>query len=141
MHKPLILIIDTDPDTRSMYAEYFRYQGYRAAEAEDGMDACQLFPYPELQPSVVVTELSEAPEWMEAIARLRRPGPGRETPLIACSTLIDPSWPFPPAWLDADVALPKPATPAVLFQEAQQLLARQDAISRARAERFWLAAS
>lgn len=121
MEKALILIIDKSPATRSMYADCFRYYGYAVAEAADGVEGVRLFN--ELQPDLIVTELSDEPEWIQAIQALRWSDAGRETALIACSTRIDRSWPFPPAGVDVDVALAKPTSPHALLQEAEQLLA------------------
>ena len=38
MQKARILIIDASADTRSMYADYFRYHGYQVAVAADGVE-------------------------------------------------------------------------------------------------------
>jgi DNA-binding response OmpR family regulator len=122
MQKARILIIDASAETRSMYADYFRYHGYRVAVAADGAEGVRVSAA--LRPDLVVTELSGDREWIEALRTLRRPGSGRTTPVITCSTMIDRHWPFAPAWMDVDVALPKPISPRALLLEAQQLLAR-----------------
>jgi CheY-like chemotaxis protein len=122
MERALILIIDTSAETRAIYGDYFRHHGYAVAQAADSAEAVRL--YYELRPNLIVTELSEDPEWVQAIRTLRRPNAGLETPLIACSTTIDQRWPFPPPGIDVDVALPKPTSPRALLLEAQRLLAR-----------------
>lgn len=122
MQNALILIIDTSPETRSMYAEYFRYHGYSVAEAADASEGVRLFQ--KLQPNLVVTELSDEAEWLQAIRILRWPETGGRTAVIACSTWIDPKWPVVPPGIDVDVALAKPTSPRTLLLEAEQLLAR-----------------
>lgn len=121
MAKELILIIDASAETRSMYGDYFRYHGYEVAEAPDAAEGVQLLS--ELRPDLVVTELSEEPEWVEGIRTLRRSGTGEERAMIACSTRIDPTWPCAPPEIDVDRALPKPLSPRVLLLEAQAVLA------------------
>jgi CheY-like chemotaxis protein len=102
MPKERILIIDKSPETRAMYAEYFRYHGYRVVEAADGAEGVRLFA--QLQPDLVVTELSDEPEWARAIRLLRWPKTGGVTAVIACSTWIDRNRPAAPAGIDASGA-------------------------------------
>jgi DNA-binding response OmpR family regulator len=122
MHKPLILIIDTSPETRSMYAHYFRYNGYRVVQADDGEEVVRMFPG--MRPALVITELSEDPGWARALRLLRWPRSGGKTAVIACSTMID-RWRGVPEGIDVDVALPKPTSPRTLLREAERLLARR----------------
>jgi CheY-like chemotaxis protein len=120
MDKALILIIDESGDTRAMYGDYFRYHGYAVAEAADGLEGLRL--YYKLQPDLVVTELSDEPEWIRALRTMRGHGHGRKTATIACSTTIDASWPYAPPGVDVDMALPKPISPRTLLLQAQHLL-------------------
>lgn len=121
MATALILVIDPSAVTRSMYGDCFRHAGYDVAESEDATEGVRLFT--ELGPRLVVTELSDDPEWREAIGAFRSPEPGRRTPVILCSTRIDRRWPAPPAGIDVDVALAKPISPRALLLEASDLLA------------------
>jgi DNA-binding response OmpR family regulator len=122
MPKARILIIDTSPETRRMYGDYFRHHGYRVVEAASGDEAVRLSAAE--PPELVVTELSREASWVVAIRSLRSPAPGVQTPVIACSTRIDWRRPYAPRWLDVDVALPKPTSPARLLRIAERLLAR-----------------
>lgn len=123
MPKALIFVIDPSSETRTMYADYLRHHGYDVAEAMDGPAGVAL--HAERRPDAVVTELSDQPSWKEAIRMLRWPEPGRETPIVACSSRIDPDWPFAPIWVDVDMALPKPAPPSAVLRAVQQVLARR----------------
>lgn len=125
MAKALILIIDKSGETRSMYGDYFRYHDYEVAEAADAAEGMLVFS--ELRPDLVVTELSEEPEWMRGVQTLRRWGRSRATGMIACSTTIDASWPFAPPGVDVDRALPKPLSPRELLLEAEAVLAERAA--------------
>lgn len=120
MATPLILVIDPSAITRSMYGDCFRHAGYDVAEAADAAEGVRLFH--ELGPRLVVSEVSDGPEWREAIGALRSPEPGRRTPVILCSTRIDPRHPAAPAGIDVDLALAKPVLPRTLLLEASYLL-------------------
>lgn len=125
METGLILILDASAETRAMYAHWLRHHGYAVAEAADGEEALRVSA--RRRPDLVVTELSGDAEWILAIQTLRWTGTDRATPMIACSTIIDPRWPFAPAGLDVDLALPKPTSPRTLLREARRLLARRTA--------------
>lgn len=120
MDRTLILLIDASGDTRAMYGDYFRYHGYAVAEAADGPEGLRLFRT--LRPDLVVTELSDDPDWMRAIRTICGVGARRTTATIACSTTIDATWPLAPPSLDVDLALPKPISPRNLLLHAQHLL-------------------
>jgi CheY-like chemotaxis protein len=121
MHRALILIIDPSRETRTIYADYFRHYGYAVAEAGSGHEGAALAR--SLRPDLIVTELSEDHDWVQAIRVVRDDGSTRETAIIACSTLIEPSWPCAPAGVEVDSALPKPTSPRTLLDEVQRLLA------------------
>src|ERR1700737_4800962 len=53
-HLPLALLVDRDPDTRKMYAEFLRLSACEVEEAEDGREA--LAKAIARHPDVVVTE-------------------------------------------------------------------------------------
>ena len=53
---PLILVVDDFEDNREMYTQYLRFNGYRVAEAVDGLDA--LTKAAALRPDLIVMDLS-----------------------------------------------------------------------------------
>ncbi|HSJ26177.1 MAG TPA: hypothetical protein VK929_15975 [Longimicrobiales bacterium] len=120
MQKALILIVDQSSATRAMYADYLRYHGYGVAEASTSAEGMRLSH--SLRPDLVVTELPADHEWVQAIRVLGRDGAARETAIIACSTQIDPRWPYVPEGVDVDRALPKPTSPRTLLDEVMRLL-------------------
>lgn len=122
MGKALILLIDPSAATRSMYADCFRHHGYDVVEAEDAAEGLRLFA--RFDPRLVVAELSDDPEWLDAIRMLRALVPGLHTPVILCSTRIDAFTPAPPQGIEADVALAKPVSPRALLTQADDLLRR-----------------
>ena len=124
MGKALILLIDPSAATRSMYRDRFRHAGYEVVEAEDAAEGLRLFA--RLDPRLVVTELSDDARWLDALRMLRALVPGQRTPVILCSTRINPFSPVSPDGVDADVALAKPVSPRHLLAVADDVLARQD---------------
>jgi CheY-like chemotaxis protein len=120
MERALILIIDPSEETRAMYGDYFRYHGYEVVEAADGADGVRAAR--ELKPDLVVTELSIAPDRIRELRTIRTGPRGRRPATIACSTSLDPSWPFAPAGVEVDMALAKPISPRALLLHAQYLL-------------------
>lgn len=129
MEKRLILLIDPSAYTRAMYGDYFRFHGYAVMEAADGPAGLNLAN--EIEPDLVVTEVSSEPEWVEAIRTLRARGPGRKKATIACSVRIDAAWPFAPRGFDVDLALPKPISPRALLLQAERVMAARSRASRA----------
>lgn len=126
MTKATILVIDPSPDTRKIYSEYFTYHGYAVAQAASGEEGARLSA--ELSPDVIVTELSDREQWVQSIRRGPRHD-GREAVIIACSTLIDASWPFVPPGRAVDCALGKPTSLCLLLDQVQHLLAQQTCVA------------
>jgi CheY-like chemotaxis protein len=124
MQQRLILIVDHDRSTRTMYADYFRHHGYAVAEAAFGAEGVRLFR--QLRPDLIVTELSLEPDWVETL-RTVRTNNRFDTIIIACCASIDPGCPFS---LDGvDRALSKPTSPRALLLEAEQLLGERSALA------------
>lgn len=120
MKSPLILIIDSSRETRTMYADYFRYHGFTVAEAADGTEGGRFCR--EQRPDLIVTELYNEGDWLQAIRVVRDDGSAPQTAIVACSTLIDSSKPCAPAGLGIDSAMGKPTSPRSLLAEVQRLL-------------------
>lgn len=116
----LILIIDASEDTRAMYCDYFRHHGYSVAEAGDATEGLGLVR--QVQPDLIVTELSDDPAWLWSIRRIQNGRAGHRPLVIACSTTIDANCPYGPPGVDVDLALAKPISPRALLLQAQQLL-------------------
>lgn len=53
---PLVLVVDDFEDNRAMYVEYLQFQGFRVAEAVNGLEAVERTH--ELSPVVIVMDLS-----------------------------------------------------------------------------------
>jgi CheY-like chemotaxis protein len=79
---PLILVVDDFEDNREMYTQFLRFNGYRVAEAVDGLDA--LAKAGALLPDLIVMDLSlPVVDGWEATRRLKADPSTREIPVIA----------------------------------------------------------
>ena len=79
---PLILVVDDFEDNREMYTQYLRFNGYRVAEAVDGLDA--LTKAAALRPDLIVMDLSlpRLDGW-EATRRLKKDPLTSQIPVVA----------------------------------------------------------
>jgi CheY-like chemotaxis protein len=78
----LILVVDDFEDNREMYTQYLRFNGYRVAEAVDGVDA--LTKAAALRPDLIVMDLSlpRLDGW-EATRRLKKDPITSHIPVVA----------------------------------------------------------
>jgi CheY-like chemotaxis protein len=79
---PLILVVDDFEDNREMYTQYLRFNGYRVAEAVDGLDA--LTKAAALRPDLIVMDrlLPRLDGW-EATRRLKKDPLTSQIPVVA----------------------------------------------------------
>ena len=125
MGKALILLIDPSAATRAMYGDCLRHQGYGVLEAENAVEGLRLFA--RFDPALVVSELTPDPLWLDGLRMLRALVPGLHTPIVLCTSRINPFSPVPPEGVDADVVLAKPVSPRILLRAVDQLLGEADA--------------
>lgn len=132
MDRPFsLLLVEDEPILRGLVAQFLRREGYRVAEAGDGLDALGLFE--EIGPfDAVVTDLMmPRMDGLELCGRLR--SIAADLPIVVCSaafstdpaqTLLD---------LGIDGFLRKPYHPeALLAQLSQELGAAEPALAGAR---------
>jgi CheY-like chemotaxis protein len=121
--RPLALVIDDYDDTRGMYAEVLRLEGFSVESASDGQEALQMAV--ELLPDIIITDLyMPVMDGWETIRRLRADERTRRIPIIACTGGEAPSAAHD-CW--ADVLLAKPCPLDTLLLEVRQLLRRSAA--------------
>jgi len=118
---PLILVVDDFEDNREMYTQYLRFNGYRVAEAVDGLDA--LTKAAALQPDLIVMDLSlpRLDGW-EATRRLKKDPVTSHIPVVALTghALAGHAEGARDAGCDAFVT--KPCIPADLEAEIRRVL-------------------
>jgi CheY-like chemotaxis protein len=118
----LVLIVDDFEDNREMYAEYFRFSGWRVEEAGSGLEALdKAFRDP---PDVIVMDLSlPGLDGWEATRRIKADARTRHVPVIAVTghALAGHSRGARDAGCDAFVT--KPCLPEHLLAEVERLVA------------------
>jgi two-component system, cell cycle response regulator DivK len=121
--RPLALVIDDYDDTREMYAQVLRLEGFSVEGASDGQEG--LRKAVELLPDIIITDLyMPIMDGRETIQRLRADERTRRIPIIACTGGEAPSGAHD---CRADVLLAKPCPLDTLLLEVRQLLRRSAA--------------
>jgi CheY-like chemotaxis protein len=122
----LVLLADSDDDTRLMYGEYLRQSAVEIDEARDGREA--LVRALGRRHDVVVTE-TRLPgiSGYELCALLRRDASTRKTPIVVVTGEAFPSNLDRARRAGADVVLVKPCLPDVLLTELHRVIARSQA--------------
>jgi CheY-like chemotaxis protein len=135
MHKPvashfphhtavqLALLVDHDPDTRRMYAEYLTFGAWSVDEASDGREA--LAKAIAGRPDVIVTE-SRLPgiNGFDLCAILKQDAATRAIPIVMVTADAFASDLQRAQSAGADAILVKPCLPETLAGEMQRLIAR-----------------
>src|SRR5207237_1936607 len=119
---PLILVVDDFEDNREMYTQSLRFNGYRVAEAVDGLDA--LTKSAALQPDLIVMDLSlpRLDGW-EATRRLKGNSNTAHIPILACTAHAFGSAVERALIAGCDAYLVKPCLPEGLRREVRRWLA------------------
>ena len=117
----VVLLVDADADTRTMYAEYLRYQGFHVMPVATAGRALMLAS----KVDVIVTELL-LPGFMDGIGLIEQLKSDHEssgTPLIVVTACAWERERMRAEHAGCDRFLPKPCLPDELAREARQLLA------------------
>ncbi|HEY6361014.1 MAG TPA: response regulator [Vicinamibacterales bacterium] len=116
-HRPRVLLVEDDRDTREMYSEYLSYSGMIVTEASTGRRALESVA--RQCPDVVVTDIA-MPEMdgLELSRRLRALEETRHLPIIAVSGQVSPR----AREAGADVVLEKPCEPDTLLHVIEDVL-------------------
>src|SRR6266567_4087927 len=118
-HAPLALIVDRDPDTRKLYAEYLKLSACTVEEADDGREA--LAKAIARQPDVIITE-TRLPgiNGIELCELLRRDTTTRDIPILCVTG--DALHADQVQTVGADAVLVKPCLPESVLAEIHRLL-------------------
>ena len=118
---PLILDVDDTRDTRELFVEYLRMAGFRAEQAEGGVEA--LDKAASLAPAAIVMDL-EMPEmdgW-EATRRLKADERTRHIPVVALSAHVMEGARKKATEAGCAGFLPKPCYPSQVSEELKRVL-------------------
>src|SRR4051812_2546973 len=121
--KPLILLVEDQPDLRQMYAQQLELSGFEVIEAANGADAVTRTT--EHAPDVVLMDLSlPILDGWEATRRLKSDARTAHIPVVAL-TAHDESGELQRATrAGCDWFVPKPCPPDALVDEIRRVLAR-----------------
>jgi two-component system, cell cycle response regulator DivK len=120
--RPVVLIVDDDPDTRDLYCQYLAAYGFECRQARNGMEA--FTKARENAPDILVTDLAMPTlEGSELIHRLGTDEATQRIPVIVLTGRDLGSTQFPPSFKSAAL-LTKPCLPEHLLQEIRRVLGR-----------------
>jgi len=104
---PLVLVVDDQPENRSLLTEMLTLSGFKTADAENGLDGFEKAM--ELQPAAIVTDLiMPKSDGFELIRRVRGASLLKNTPIIAVSASAYKEDQEKGLDAGADAFLPKP---------------------------------
>jgi CheY-like chemotaxis protein len=105
--RPLVLIVDDDPDARAIHAEILAQRGFRTAEAEDGEAGFEMAVT--RKPDVILMDSSMPGMGGDEVARRLKGDPRtRATPIVMLTGFARQTHGSPsPAW---DAYIEKPST-------------------------------
>jgi CheY-like chemotaxis protein len=120
--RPLVLIVEDEPDLRRLYAEQLAFSGFDVIEAGNGADA--IAHTTSWTPDVVLMDLSlPVVDGWEATRRLKADGRTAHIPVVAL-TAHDGSGELQRATnAGCDWFVPKPCPPDALIVEVKRVLA------------------
>src|SRR6476619_1331450 len=119
---PLVLIVEDDPSTRTLYREYLQHDGFRTVDAHNGHQALEKAR--ELRPNAVLTDLA-APgmDGFEFCRALQQSAATRAIPILAVtghSEYLDDPARFRHAGISH--VLLKPCEPDAIARELRRLI-------------------
>jgi CheY-like chemotaxis protein len=122
--RPLILIVEDDPETRSLYAEALRLHGFHTDDAHNGFQALEkaLGDHPDL---VVADIAVPGIDGIELCRRLRADARTREMPIIAVTAYGDRDYRDRALQAGADRVLSKPCELDTLVTGVRELVAQR----------------
>ena len=121
---PLVLVVDDEPDARTLYGEYLEYLGFRVETAANGAQAIQIAHLE--WPAIIIMDLAmpEVTGW-EAIERLKRDPLTSDIPIVALSAYAFGEEPQRARTVGADLCLSKPCLPSQLARVIRAMLVRR----------------
>jgi two-component system, cell cycle response regulator DivK len=128
--RPVVLIVDDDPDTRELYATTLPSADLEAVGAADAVEAFRLAR--ERRPNIIVTDLSlpKTDGW-ELIQSLRRDRLTSDIPIVVLTGYIAPEMQQRAKREGCAAFLVKPCLPEQLASELRRALTRSAVYRRA----------
>jgi len=121
LHRPLILVVEDDPETRHYYAGALSNEGFRTEEAHNGFQAFEKAKL--LSPDLVLTDIAvPGIDGIELCRLLRTNESTRSVPVLAITGYDDREYPTRAKGAGVDQVLFKPCEVDVLVREARRLI-------------------
>lgn len=118
---PLVLVVDDFEDNRAMYVEYLQFQGFRVAEAVNGLEAIDRTQ--ELLPLVIVMDLSlPVMDGWEATRRIKADPKTKHIRVIALTGHAEPAHAKKALDAGCDDFVAKPCLPEKLLAKIREHL-------------------
>jgi CheY-like chemotaxis protein len=125
---PAVLIVEDDEDTREMFAELLRREGF-SVRTSAGPDEALILAR-EVRPDVVVTDLfGPGPRALDVIARIRADEHLASTMVVVVTGWDVPAYRAQASDLNCAAFLLKPCPPSVLTSELRRIVANGPAVS------------
>jgi CheY-like chemotaxis protein len=116
-----LLVIDDDPDQRSILRKVFELEGYRVETASDGVDG--IVSANRIQPTVIIVDFMMPDlDGRETIQRLKASPATAEIPIVALTAYADPDVEFGLLKAGADDFCAKSVSKKVLLRRIQRLV-------------------
>jgi two-component system cell cycle response regulator DivK len=120
----LVLVVEDFEDAREMYAEFFRFAGYRVLTAASGIEAMEIIKTQ--RPDVIVMDISLPQMSGTEVTRAIRSDPAtRDIPVLALSAHAGESHSREALEAGVDEYLPKPCPPEELEKRIRALLQKK----------------
>jgi DNA-binding response OmpR family regulator len=126
---PLVLIVEDDRETRTLYASTLAREGFRTAEAHNGFQALEKAT--ENLPDLILSDIAvPGLDGIELCRRLRADRRTELVPILAVTGYGDREYAARAMGAGANHVLIKPFMPDVLVAEARRLLNKDGFVSR-----------
>jgi CheY-like chemotaxis protein len=120
---PLLLIVEDDPDTREMYAEWFHYSGFRVVATSSADEAVQHAS--QLRPALIMTDidLTGNRDGYALCSALKADPRTRDIPIVVVTGWASGDDLRQARHAGCDVVVTKPCLPDALLSTVEGLLA------------------
>ena len=126
---PVILLVDQDPDTRDMYAEFLRSHGCTVTKAAGRDEA--LFSLSAQPADLLITEIAlPGTDGIALCREIRAHAPWRRLPILVLTAVAHPHYIARAKVAGANRILLKPIAPDALLDQARLMIAHWPAVTR-----------
>jgi CheY-like chemotaxis protein len=120
----LVLVVEDFEDAREMYAQFFRFAGYRVLTAATGLEAMEIIKTE--RPDVIVMDISLPQMSGTEVTRVLKGDPAtRDIPVLALSAHAGESHARAALEAGVDEYCPKPCPPEELEKRIRALLQKK----------------